>query len=39
MKLKYHSVLTLLSSVLLAYLVIPFMLFKVPQGVEFSAGL
>lgn len=30
MKLKYHTVLRLLSSVLLAYLVIPFMLFKVP---------
>lgn len=29
----------LLSSVLLAYLVIPFMLFKVPQGVKFSASL
>lgn len=39
MKLKYHTDLRLLSSVLLAYLVILFMLFKVPQGVKSSASL
>lgn len=39
MKLKYHTVLRLLNSVLLTYLVMPFMLLKVPQDVRFSASL
>lgn len=39
MKLKYHTVFRLLSSVLLTYLQMPFMLFKVPQDVRLSASL
>ena len=38
MNLKYHTLLRLLNSVLLTYLVMPFMLLKVPQDVRFSAS-